>query len=41
MYTWRAICDVYKFDDGTHLQGLNTTQVRHHTLASQDIETGG
>jgi len=28
---WRAICDIYKFDDGTHLQGLNTTQVRHHT----------
>jgi len=28
---WRVVCDIYKFDDGTHLQGLNTTQVRHHT----------
>ena len=26
---WRDICDIYKFDDGTHLRGLNTTQVRH------------
>ena len=24
---WRVICDIYKFDYGTHLQGVNTTQV--------------
>ena len=28
---WHATCDIYKLDDGTHLQGLNTTQVRHYT----------
>jgi len=22
---------MYKFGDGTHMQGLNTTEVRHHT----------
>jgi len=31
VYVWRAICDISKFHDGTHMQGLNTTQARHHT----------
>jgi len=39
MYAWRVICDIFKFDDGTHLQGLNTTQVRHHT--HPDLSTCG